>query len=433
MPADQAFPVSEQAELDRFFGEARRFPLLDEQREREIDGRKWSAVHDLQAAMVRDAGSRRFLEQWSAMCLCGLPDIAAFAAREHHFLLRRELTDFLPAGKRSSLMVDLHEALSADAGLPVLLRGLRALELPASLVAGLADVVAREAAEVEHAGVGGALQAWMELWPTQVRMARPAPAARARLLRLLEAYLEQRNTLMMHNLRLVYAIAGRYRGKGLPLTDLVQEGTLGLLRAAEKFQAVRGYRFSTYAYNWIQQSIKRGLADSAGTIRYPNHVQEQLGRLYGKRSHEMARLGAEPGDATLASAAGLSLQKTRELLQLRNLALSLDAPQFEEDGDTTLLDSLPGGPFADTASDAEQSSLNKRLLLEIQQLEPAEQQVVISRWGLYQGPPLSRAEIADKMSVSREWVRQLERSALEKLRDNDMVRSVYLDHRGSIA
>ena len=273
----------------------------------------------------------------------------------------------------------------------------------------------------------------MAQWSKAGVRGRPTDANRQKLNDCIRLYLEERNRLIMHNLRLVYAIAGRHRGKGLAFTDLVQEGTLGLLRAAEKFQAQRGYRFSTYAYNWIQQSIRRSLTDSAGTIRYPNHVQEQLGRLYGERSRETARSGVAPSDTTLAGAAGLSLEKTRELLQLRNLALSLDTPQFDDDEGTTLLDTLPGGPFQETARDAEQASLNQRLLVEIRRLDPAEQQVVISRWGLQQGPPLSRAEIADKMSVSREWVRQLERSALEKLRRSETVNSVYRDHNSTAA
>ena len=142
---------------------------------------------------------------------------------------------------------------------------------------------------------------------------------------------------------------------------------------------------------------------------------------------EQQRTGEEPGDAALAEAAGLSLEKTRDLLQLRNLGISLDAPQYDDE-DTTLLDTLPGGPFEASESSAETDSLHDRLLLEMEGLEHAEREVVVARWGLHNGPPLSRAEIADRMSVSREWVRQLERAALSKLSRNDRIRAAFSDY-----
>jgi DNA-directed RNA polymerase sigma subunit (sigma70/sigma32) len=132
-------------------------------------------------------------------------------------------------------------------------------------------------------------------------------------------------------------------------------------------------------------------------------------------------------DAALAAAAGMSLEKTRDLLQLRNLGVSLDAPQFDDD-DGTMLDTMSGGPFAPSEAEAETESLHERLLAEMEGLERAEREVVVARWGLHNGPPLSRAEIADKMSVSREWVRQLERSALSKLSQNDRIRAAFSDY-----
>jgi RNA polymerase sigma factor (sigma-70 family) len=244
---------------------------------------------------------------------------------------------------------------------------------------------------------------------------------------LLEKYTDARDTLTMHNLRLVYSIAGRHRGRGVNYLDLIQEGTLGLIRAAEKYEYQKGFRFSTYCFNWITQSVRRYVGDTGGMIRYPTHVQEQVSKLYRLRVDEMARTGVEPGDETLAEAAGLPLEKTRQLLQLRNIGVSLDTPQFDDD-DGTLLDSMPGGPFSATEEQAESESLHERLLTELSDLEPAERQVVVARWGLHDGPPLSRAEIADKMSVSREWERQLERSALNKLSRNANVKSAYEDY-----
>jgi RNA polymerase sigma factor (sigma-70 family) len=129
----------------------------------------------------------------------------------------------------------------------------------------------------------------------------------------------------------------------------------------------------------------------------------------------------------LAEAAGMTLEKARDLLQLRNIGVSLDAPQYDDE-ETTLLDAMPGGPFAASESDAETESLHERLLSEMTMLDTTEREVVVARWGLHAGPPLTRAEIADKLSVSREWVRQLERSALAKLSRNERIRAAFEDY-----
>jgi RNA polymerase sigma factor (sigma-70 family) len=233
--------------------------------------------------------------------------------------------------------------------------------------------------------------------------------------------------LVMHNLRLVYSIAGKNKGKGIAYLDLIQEGTLGLIRAAEKYESRKGFRFSTYCFNWITQSIRRYVGDAGGLIRYPTHVQEQVAKLYRHKNLEQSRSGVEPTEAELAESAGIGLEKTRNLLQLRNLGISLDAPQYDDD-DGAMIDSIPGGPYAGTENSAEIDSLNRCLLSSIDTLEPAEREVVIARWGLHDGPPLSRAEIADRMSVSREWVRQLERSALDKLAKSRTIQDAYDDY-----
>ena len=162
-------------------------------------------------------------------------------------------------------------------------------------------------------------------------------------------------------------------------------------------------------------------------IRYPTHVQEQVSKLYRLRIELKQHTGREPSESELAQAAEIPLEKTRDLLQLRNLGVSLDAPQYDDE-DSTLLDSMPGGPFATAESDAESDSLHHCLLQEMRGLDSNERQVVIARWGLHDGPPLTRAEIADKLSVSREWVRQLERSALRKLSGNPRVRDAFEDY-----
>lgn len=426
---DSILVDTEEKDLERLFAEARRYPLLTAEQEREIDTRKWTAVYALQDLFARDPAARHYLHEWASNCAVGSLDIARFESREHHFILRRELAGYLPGGKSHEPMAALVAGLSKRRSERHLARLIAELHLPASLTVGLAGVVLRLEGETVACSVANALQDWQRSWERFDKRPRPALDATARmtLQALIDDYTDARDTLTMHNLRLVYSIAGRHRGKGVNFLDLIQEGTLGLIRAAEKFEYDKGFRFSTYCFNWITQSVRRFVGDAGGLVRYPTHVQEQVSKLYRIKLNVVNRTGTEPGDEELAEEAGLSVEKTRQLLQLRNLGVSLDTPQYEDD-DTTLLDTMAGGPFQQTEASAETSSLHDRLLSEITALEPAERQVVIARWGLHEGPPLSRAEIADKMAVSREWVRQLERSALAKLSANDNVRDAYEDH-----
>jgi RNA polymerase sigma factor (sigma-70 family) len=419
----------EDRDLERLFSDARRYPLLTAEQEREIDQRKWAAVESMQTLIVRDESALRYLREWSGNSAVTALDIAYFDNRDHHFILRRELAEYLAGGKRADVMEALHGALRKKRSERFIAQRLAALELPASLTVGLASVILRRAGAEASDTVADALQQW-ELYWTRFETA-PAPAlersTRISLEELLANYSDARDTLTMHNLRLVYSIAGRYRGKGVNYLDLVQEGTLGLIRAAEKYDHRKGFRFSTYCFNWITQAVRRHVGDTGNMIRYPTHVQEQVSKLYRLRLEEKQRTGIEPSEAELARAAGMSLDKTRDLLQLRNIGISLDAPQYDDE-DTTLIDSMSGGPFAASESDAETESLHERLITEMATLDKTEREVVVARWGLHAGPPLSRAEIADKLSVSREWVRQLERSALTKLSSNERIRAAFEDY-----
>ncbi len=424
---------TDERDIERMYAEARRYPLLTAEQEREIDGDKWAAVHSLQETMAKEGSIQAFLLEWSRNSALTPIDIAFFENRDHHFILRREMADYMADGKRSGPMQELHGALQRRRSARFVHEKFTALELPASLTVGLAISVLRRAGASDLPdSVADALDQWASFWTASTRRPdRVVPLVTDDVQKALRAplakYARARDTLTMHNLRLVYSIAGRYRGKGVNYLDLVQEGTLGLIRAAEKYDHRKGFRFSTYCFNWITQAIRRHVGDSGGLIRYPTHVQEQVSKLYRLRLTEQQRTGEEPGDAALAEAAGLSLEKTRDLLQLRNLGISLDTPQYDDD-DTTLLDTLPGGPFEASESRAETGSLHAHLLTEMEGLERAEREVVVARWGLHDGPPLSRAEIADKMSVSREWVRQLERAALTKLSRNDNIRAAFADY-----
>ncbi|WP_439107303.1 sigma-70 family RNA polymerase sigma factor [Congregibacter sp.] len=420
---------TEDRDLERLFSEARRYPLLTADQEKTIDGDKWSAVNAIQKLLTHSSVSRHYLRTWSSNTALTPLDIAYFSNREHHFILRRELASYMADGKQADRMEAFHTALQKNRTTRTLDQRMSDLELPASLVVGIATVVLRIDGVVLQDSVADALQQWGTFWTHTDKRPKESLSAplRDELIECLERYSDARDTLTMHNLRLVYSIAGRYRGKGVNYLDLIQEGTLGLIRAAEKYDHSKGFRFSTYCFNWITQAIRRHVGDTGGLIRYPTHVQEQVNKLYRLRITEKQRTGEEPGDAALANAAGLSLEKTRDLLQLRNLGVSLDAPQYDDD-DGTLLDTISGGPFGASEAEAETESLHDRLILEMQGLDQAEREVVIARWGLHDGPPLSRAEIADRMSVSREWVRQLERAALKKLSGNERIRAAFSDY-----
>ncbi|EED33044.1 RNA polymerase sigma factor SigB [gamma proteobacterium NOR5-3] len=420
---------TEDRDLERLFSEARRYPLLTAEQEKSIDGDKWQAVQELQRLLTRDVAALHYLRSWSRNTALTPLDIAYFVNREHHFILRRELASYMADGKQADRMEALHGALQKQRSARTLDQRVRELELPASLTVGIAVMILRLDGVKLQDSVADALQQWSTFWSHTEKRPKEAlnPEVRDALVSHLERYSDARDTLTMHNLRLVYSIAGRYRGKGVNYLDLIQEGTLGLIRAAEKYDHNKGFRFSTYCFNWITQAIRRHVGDTGGLIRYPTHVQEQVNKLYRLRITEKQRTGEEPGDAALAEAAGLSLEKTRELLQLRNLGISLDAPQYDDD-DGTLLDTMSGGPFEACEAEAETESLHDRLLVEMQGLDQAEREVVIARWGLHDGPPLSRAEIADRMSVSREWVRQLERAALTKLSGNERIRAAFADY-----
>ena len=422
---------TENADLEALFAETQRYPLLSGAEEQATDRSKWQAIDDIQCIMLGDPACRALLAHWCQACTDSPPDISAFGNRDYYFLLRRELASLHGDATQEALLKALAQRLTCSVGTSADITTLRSLNLPASLVVGIAETLATRDGRENSGGVSGALRYWARQWPNSPSDWHTGVTAvtRRKLRTKIAAYHSARDTLIAHNLRLVYAIAGRYRGKGVAFLDLVQEGNLGLIRAVEKFSFKKGYRFSTYAYNWITQGVRRCVYDTGTLIRYPGHVQEQLGKLYGERAQLLAETGTLPKDTEIAQRLNISTEKTRKLSQLRNQAYSLDSPRFGDDDDhTTQLDCTPGGPFADTDSEAEQRSLQHFLRDQIDCLEPAEQRVVMGRWGLGSSRAMTRAELAEQMAVSREWIRQLEMSALGKLSRNENLCAAYRDH-----
>ena len=421
---------TDEKDIELMFAEARRYDLLTAEQEQSIDSTKWSAVREIYALIAENDELSLYLAQFCCECLVNPPQIQRFPNRDLHFVLRRELAALFSDGSHADQSRNAAKKLAELKSSSARLKHVEALELPASLTIGIAVAILRRAGGQFADTVADAIGHWQRHWQTPVPSFALDHGLLAAIKKQLRTYTEARDRLVMHNLRLVYSIASRYKGRGVGYLDLVQEGTLGLIRAAEKFEYEKGFRFSTYCFNWITQAVRRYVGDAGTLIRFPTHVQEQIGRLYKERYAEQARTGHEGDADTIAANAGMDPDKARELLQLRNLTVSLDAPKYDED-DETLVDGLVGEAFGEASDSAEQASLGNFLDHAIRRLESNEQQVVLARWGLQNGPPLTRAEIADKLGVSREWVRQLERSALKKLKGHIDVQDAFDDYRQS--
>lgn len=421
---------TDEKDIELMFAEARRYDLLTAEQEQSIDSTKWSAVREIYALIAENDELSQYLAQFCRECLENPPQIQRFPNRDLHFVLRRELAALFNDGSHADQSRNVAKKLSELKTSAARLKHVESLELPASLTIGIAVAILRRAGGQFADTVADAIGHWQRHWQTPVPSFALDHDLLSAIKKQLRTYTEARDRLVMHNLRLVYSIASRYKGRGVGYLDLVQEGTLGLIRAAEKFEYEKGFRFSTYCFNWITQAVRRYVGDAGTLIRFPTHVQEQIGRLYKERYAEQARTGQEADAETIAANAGMDPDKARELLQLRNLTVSLDAPKFDED-DETLVDGLVGETFGEAGDDAEQASLGNFLGNAIGRLEANERQVVLARWGLQNGPPLSRAEIADKLGVSREWVRQLERSALKKLKGQIDVQHAFDAYRQS--